>query len=178
MPQDNDLVQILRAKLEDSPHDWDTLLMLGELLIEDDPGDAKRLLIEASRLNPNLERAFNLRGVIHRREGAFILAKEAFDQALDINPRSAEVLNNLGNLYRSVHNYPLALECFQKAADIAPDLLEAKSNRIATYVQSGNRWVAEPLVEELASSMVLDIQAFLFAADFYTEGIKYEIALK
>lgn len=87
--------------------------------------DAWIRLSTAGQLDPLDATVWNNMGLISRRKGDVIKAREFFEKALQIKPECPECLNNLAILDMEDANYPQAKERLAKALSLNPQYADA-----------------------------------------------------
>jgi type IV pilus assembly protein PilF len=107
-----ELIQLKNEGIKDK-----RALYLEALMNLNNPENAKPLLLEALRLDPQYSEAHNALGVIYVQEKQYPLAETEFVKAVSnplyVTPEKA--YQNLGNLYREQGKEELALACYRKA---------------------------------------------------------------
>ena len=88
---------------------------------------------ESLKLNPNLEVAYNNRGICYKELGQNERAIHDYDKALEINPNDDYAYNNRGNVYNELGQYERAIQDFDKAIEINLNDEVAYYNRGISY---------------------------------------------
>ena len=87
-------------------------------------GDYRGAVVHFERaisLNPNSDKARNLRGVAYLNLKNYPAAMRDFQKAISLNPDYSEAYNNLGGVYFLRQRLEEAEEMFRKALSLAPD---------------------------------------------------------
>jgi len=117
-----ELVQLKNEGIKDK-----RAIYLEALMNLNNPENAKPLLLEALRLDPQYSEAHNTLGVIYMQEKEYPLAETEFVKAVSnplyLTPEKA--YQNLGNLYRLQGKDELALACYRKALKFNLDYFPA-----------------------------------------------------
>ena len=95
-------------------------------------------LNQAIRLNPKLVNAYNLRGIVYRKQGKYDLAIADYNQAIQLNPKYANAYNNRGLVYYNQGKSDLAIADYNQAIQLNPKLAHAYYNRGLTYKAKRN----------------------------------------
>ena len=90
-------------------------------------------------LNQKCAETYYNRGLAHSKKGAFELAIEDFDKAIELNPNFAEAHYQRGIAYRIKGDYKLAIADYTKAIELNPGYAEAYYNRGGTWLRLGKR---------------------------------------
>jgi len=119
-----------------------------------DPATLKKKAIDAYRAN-DLETAWlsitqaavssmtdpevwNDLGLIAKKRGNLLKAREAYQKALELRPNFAEAQNNLGVVELQDGNVTKAKELFLKALEVSPAYAEANFNLALLYDRDGD----------------------------------------
>ena len=87
------------------------------------PAAALRNYNEAVRLGPIAQTYSNI-GTIHYREGRFVEAAHAYQQALKLRPNSEPTYRNLGDAYRRLGQTGEATAAYRKAVELGEEALK------------------------------------------------------
>src|SRR5918912_1449856 len=166
-----------RQIVENDPHDFTALNMLGELYVRQDD-------------NQNAAQCF-LRIAEHYREEGFQSKAIAMYKKIDrLNPRSPEIANKLAALYESqglivdaraqymiiadawLHDGQVrkALEILRKVSDLDPQNTETRIKLAQGYMREGMKMEAAEAFGE-AGAQLLASQAYERAAEAYTSSL-------
>ena len=90
--------------------------------------EAKKILDEAIKLNPNVYELFHKLGIISYNLGNLDDSINYFKRAISINPKSSSTLSNLGNVYFKLKKKNLALKSYLEAIEIDPNNFNVNYN--------------------------------------------------
>lgn len=91
----------------------------------------------ALALNPDAA-AYNGRGVVQQKMGAFAAARASFDQAVAANPSDSQAYFNRGAVLERLGDYAGALTNYTQAVSIKPDWAEAHLNLALAALKVGD----------------------------------------
>jgi tetratricopeptide (TPR) repeat protein len=95
---------------------------IGRALLDLDRGsEAEAVFMEAARLDPRLERAWDGLGQARSRGGDLPGAEEAFRRGLQVAPASAALYEHLGDALLGGGRTESALQAYERAAVLAPN---------------------------------------------------------
>jgi tetratricopeptide (TPR) repeat protein len=138
------------------PHVYvDGYLNRGRYYLDDAgrPADALADFDEALRLNPDVARSWNFKGMALMRLGRADSAAVCFDRAVELKPDFAAALNNRGGIRLQRNQTAAAVEDFTRAIAADPKLFNAYANRALAYAREGDR---EKQVSDLAHLLSAD----------------------
>ncbi|MEM9264036.1 MAG: tetratricopeptide repeat protein [Cyanobacteria bacterium P01_F01_bin.13] len=96
-------------------------LIESQTLVEAERGeDAKAILDELIRTQPDFAEAWNRRAVLYYIRGDYSAAISDCEKALELIPHHFGALHGLGLCYASIGNYLNAIQCFRRTLDIQP----------------------------------------------------------
>lgn len=125
----------------------DVYLKLGRL------DDARRVLLQALLLNPDLPDAAVLLGIAARREGDNHSAESWYRAAIVSEPDFAEAHNNLAGLLAQRGDYAEAAYEFERAEQADPDNVQIRSNYAILLANTGS---LDKAVAEMQDAVRLD----------------------
>lgn len=105
-------------------------------------------------------------GLLKKRRGDFLQAKEAYEAALLLDPTSSLVHNNLGNVYFATEDHEKAIEMYERAAQLDPQSGMPHYNLAQVY-QRTLRFKEATAERKKASE--LDFQLVRSSAEIATE---------
>lgn len=94
------------------------------------------------------ERVYIQRGLEAYNSKDYISALEYFNRALELKPNSAEIMNNIGAVLFMLGKYDDAIVWFKKALEIKKDYVQAYGNLVYAYIQKGDLFSAEIVLNE------------------------------
>src|SRR5207249_12274865 len=99
-------------------------------------GPALGVFERVARLDPSAITFYNL-GTLYMKRGQPVVAKGAFERALEMKPEYAEASNSLGALLAQSGDVPAAIERFRTALLSKPDFPDALNNLGFALFQTG-----------------------------------------
>jgi len=142
-----------RAILAAQPHHVETLVMLGQLLIETGRAEAALdLIATALSVDPERAEAHGAQGAALRRLGRPAEAAACYRRALALKPDSVVVRVNLGNALLDLGAGAEAAQSFRAAIALAPTLAEAPFGLGRALHLAGD---AEAAIEPLRQAIAL-----------------------
>ncbi|PYQ08567.1 MAG: hypothetical protein DMF82_01225 [Acidobacteria bacterium] len=110
-------------------------------------GPALGVFERAAKRDPSAITFYNL-GTLYMKRGQPIVAKGAFERALEMKPDYADASNSLGALLAQSGDVPGAIERFRAALQSRPDFPDALNNLGFALFQTGQADEAYPLYEK------------------------------
>jgi len=126
-----------RAAIEASSHPTGPLVGLSKALwFQGQSEEAKRALVEAIHLDPNLAIAYLNLGNMLSLEGNLDEAENLYLRAIQIDPQDPEPCFNLGNLMAERARFEEALAWYRQALSLKPDHILARKTleRVSAFV--------------------------------------------
>jgi tetratricopeptide (TPR) repeat protein/S1-C subfamily serine protease len=119
--------------------DFSLYLLRGEILTNlKQYNEAIADFNQAITIHPQLEIAYNNRGVTYYKQGNLDQAIKDFDQAIALNPQSSQAYNNRGNVYSQQGKIEQAIQNYSQAIIINSKYENAYYNRGNAYSKQGN----------------------------------------
>jgi tetratricopeptide (TPR) repeat protein len=87
---------------------------------------AEQMLNELKRAAPQESYAFNMMGILLRRQGKVELSIEQYSKAIELDPKDAAIFFNLGRALHELGRKDEAVKTFQKCLELDPDMENAK----------------------------------------------------
>lgn len=115
---------------------------------------------QAIDIDPNLEKAFNNRGVAYAQEGSLQRAIDDFTLAIAINLKDAEAYNNRGHAYDKMGNLTQAIADYTSAIANNAFYVKAYNNRALAFYKLGKydkAWADVFVIEGLGSPVDPDL---------------------
>jgi tetratricopeptide (TPR) repeat protein len=150
----------------------------GQLLLNFDEVELKRLLEFRAKDNPNAERQRRAeaerwfqRGLELEQTGAPLEeVREAYDKALELDPKSAGALVNLGTLHFNSRKWKEAEQFYRQAIEVDPDYALAQFDLANLYDERGDR---EKALEHYTAALRLSPN---YADAHYNLALLYQTA--
>lgn len=101
-----------------------TLLSQASALGEKNPGQAKSLLLEATRLDPTSVQAYFQLGLTYVRLKDYPRAIETYQKVASLDPQFPDIYFNLGFAYAMNKDYSKAEEMYDKVVKLSPKYLD------------------------------------------------------
>ena len=134
----NDPVAFYEDNLRKAPHSERVRNLLAEqYLLRGRDSDAKRMLVEAIRINPSFGSSVVALSNVYINEGRKAEAFDLLKNGIRTNPNDHEMHNSLGSLYSMVGIRGMAEYHLQKAISLNPSYGRAYCNMGAHYVGLG-----------------------------------------
>jgi tetratricopeptide (TPR) repeat protein len=87
---------------------------------------AEQLLVELQRAVPQESYAFNMMGILFRRQGKVELSIEQYKKAIELDPKNAAIFFNLGRALHDLGKKDEAVKTFQQCLELNPGMTDAK----------------------------------------------------
>jgi tetratricopeptide (TPR) repeat protein len=129
--------------------------------------DCLKFWDEFIKKEPNIDAAYNNRGLAYADLDLHERAIEDYDKAIELNPNLAETYNNRGAAYDGLNQHERAIEDYGKAIELNPDLAGAYNNRGLAYAGL-NQY--ERAIEDYGRAIELNST---FAEAYSNRGLAY-----
>lgn len=120
----NELINVCREIVENTPNDIDSWKILGFALKASKQPDAEKVLKIAMKLDPLDPDTINNLGNLYLEKLNFKESELAFRAALSLDGRHAAALSNLGLLMQKICKYDESIKFYQQAIEQLPDQAE------------------------------------------------------
>jgi Tfp pilus assembly protein PilF len=125
-----------RRATEYDPQYAEDLRQQATAVLQEDPEEAERLLVEALRVNPDSGPAYNNLGVLYFQRGELHNAAEQFLEAKTLMPQHPRPYVNLGLVHYRAGDIRKAIEYFDTALQIRPNYIYAVMYRAHAQITS------------------------------------------
>ncbi len=119
------------------------------------------------RMNDRAWVAYNNRGKTYAERGAYELAIQDYNRAIELRPGYAEPYNNRGNAFGNLGNHARSIPDFDKAIELKPAYAEAYNNRGVTRATLGD---APGAIRDLTQAIRLRAD---YVNAYYNRGNSY-----
>ncbi|MFO7181593.1 MAG: tetratricopeptide repeat protein [Pseudomonadota bacterium] len=167
----------LSVALEYAPDFVDALVNLG--LVELARGNferARRLLLRARRLNPDVAQPHHALGVLAERERRPDRASEHYREALAVDPGFVPARANLGRLQFDAGQLDDAWLTFKKLTEAAPNSPEGPIGLVETLIRLGRATEAAPILRAATARFPNEARLTVLDARFHLRAGRTERA--
>ncbi len=134
--------QALDNKILDDKNKEAEIMLIGKVIEEiesDHLSEALEIINKVLRDYPKSAIAYDLKGMILKKQGKFQDAMDSFSKAVVIDPGFAISWYNLGRIERSLNNFKKAITYLDRAIKLQPDLTKAYFERALLLKQMGEK---------------------------------------
>ncbi len=110
---------------------------------------ARKMVEQLCRSHREFAIVHNVHGVIAAKQGAFQVAIDSYQRAIELDPDNCDVHFNLGNVLRDAGDLKTALTSYRAALQIKPDDPDVMFNMAAVLCGLGKLSAAEKLFQQL-----------------------------
>ncbi|MBG9455987.1 hypothetical protein ABE61_18565 [Lysinibacillus sphaericus] len=135
----DEVLKRVEELIGDEKYNIDYLFIKAEVLVKNnDYGSAIDVYNKILGIEPDQERAYNLRGICYALDKQFEIALEDFNKAIKLKPFNPSYYYNRGLANHNINNLELALNDYLKSIDISPSYTNVYDKYIDVCIKLNN----------------------------------------